>query len=125
MDNLKELVYQAIGQASMCWDEIPKGIFDSTAASNVAETLCKQIEELHSNSPRKPLEVAEARRFLIEALKEDQGFYQAYKTNIAICFQDEYAKAMGSSGSKAIGAIDIPSIADKAAESFMQKWINS
>ncbi len=38
-------VYQAIGEASMCWSETPKGVFDSTNAERIAKELIKYIEE--------------------------------------------------------------------------------
>jgi hypothetical protein len=45
MDKLEELVYQALGQASMCWSERPKGVFDSEQACQIGETLMKAIRQ--------------------------------------------------------------------------------
>ncbi len=36
MKNFSELVGEKIGEASMCWSETPKGIFDSDTASCLA-----------------------------------------------------------------------------------------
>ncbi len=36
-----EIIGQAIGEASMCWSETPKGIFDSTRASKILNNLLK------------------------------------------------------------------------------------
>lgn len=50
-DNLRSVVMQAIGQASMCW-EFPEraGVFQSDAAIKVAEKLIEDI-----NSVLKPI----------------------------------------------------------------------
>ena len=44
MNKLEELIYQAIGEASMCWDETPKGVFDSSNAERISEELLKNIQ---------------------------------------------------------------------------------
>lgn len=36
-------IYQALGQASMCWSETPKGVFDGTKANEIGEELIKQL----------------------------------------------------------------------------------
>jgi len=36
---LEEVVYQAIGHASMCWTPRPEGVFDSEEASRVGAEL--------------------------------------------------------------------------------------
>ena len=47
-------VYEAIGEASMCWNETPGGVFNSTQASDVAVRLCfkiaEELEKLNSKS---------------------------------------------------------------------------
>jgi DNA adenine methylase len=40
-EQLQEIIGQAIGEASMCWDEIPKGVFDSTRAKKILNNLLK------------------------------------------------------------------------------------
>ncbi len=37
-------IFQALGAASMCWSETPKGVFDSTRAKAIGEAL---VEFLH------------------------------------------------------------------------------
>ncbi len=44
-DKLAELVYISIGHASMCWEERPKGVFDTAEADKVAKALLKGIKE--------------------------------------------------------------------------------
>lgn len=43
-DSLREIVGQAIGEASMCWSEIPQGEFDSTRASAIVDRVVSAIE---------------------------------------------------------------------------------
>lgn len=46
--NLHEAVYQAIGAASMCWEDVAKaGVFDSTQAAIIGADLIKWVEEWH------------------------------------------------------------------------------
>ncbi len=42
---IEELVMQSLGQASMCWSETPKGVFDSEAAAKVGKKLLEWIED--------------------------------------------------------------------------------
>ena len=45
MEKLEELVYQSIGQASMCWIGGPSGEFDQKNAKRIAEELLQAIRE--------------------------------------------------------------------------------
>ena len=42
-DEIREKVFTAIGEASMCWEPIPTGVFDSTAAQKVGERLVADL----------------------------------------------------------------------------------
>lgn len=42
---LKNKVYEALGQASMCWSETPKGVFDSSLAAKIGDELWSDIEK--------------------------------------------------------------------------------
>ena len=44
LNNWEELIMTAIGEASMCWSETPKGIFDSTRASQIGKKLLEDIK---------------------------------------------------------------------------------
>lgn len=35
----EELIFTALGEASMCWSETPSGVFDSTRAQQIGEKL--------------------------------------------------------------------------------------
>ena len=39
--HVEEIIGQAIGEASMCWDETPKGVFDSSRAIKILNSLLK------------------------------------------------------------------------------------
>lgn len=43
-ESLKEKIFQSIGEASMCWSETPRGIFNSTKAKEIGEDLVNAIE---------------------------------------------------------------------------------
>jgi len=49
-NKLKELVYIAVGSASMCWSKTPHGEFDEKLANKVSEKLIKDIEELYATN---------------------------------------------------------------------------
>jgi len=40
----EELIMTAIGEASMCWSETPKGVFDNTRASRIGKKLLEDIK---------------------------------------------------------------------------------
>ena len=42
---LEELVHLSIGRASMCWSEIPKGVFNDTYAKQIAQDLLLAIAQ--------------------------------------------------------------------------------
>jgi septum formation topological specificity factor MinE len=44
-EKLTELVYINLGRASMCWSEIPKGVFDSTKAAELGKEIMEAIEK--------------------------------------------------------------------------------
>lgn len=63
MPNLEEMVFQALGEASMCWSEIPKGVFDSDHAKEIGERLVADIKHFYAtaNAPT-PLPTANPQR---------------------------------------------------------------
>ena len=38
-EQFRELVGIAIGEASMCWSEVPSGVFDSTKAKELVDRI--------------------------------------------------------------------------------------
>lgn len=41
----KQLIGEAIGEASMCWGEMPTGVFDSTRASKIVDRVVAALEK--------------------------------------------------------------------------------
>lgn len=48
-EKLKQIIFTNLGQASMCWSEIPKGVFDSSKAEmlgyEILEAFAKLLED--------------------------------------------------------------------------------
>jgi hypothetical protein len=44
MNELEALVFQALGQASMCWSETPKGVFQDQQVVKIGENLIAAIK---------------------------------------------------------------------------------
>jgi hypothetical protein len=51
---LREIVFEGLGEASMCWKETPKGVFDDEAAKVVGEKL---ITDITAHFAPKPIQV--------------------------------------------------------------------
>jgi len=45
MRDIAETVFQGLGEASMCWSERPKGVFDSTNAKRIGNEIMQAISE--------------------------------------------------------------------------------
>jgi hypothetical protein len=48
-DKIREQVFMAVGEASMCWSETPSGVFDSTRASQIAERILNMMPPFELN----------------------------------------------------------------------------
>ena len=48
-DRLSELVHIAVGEASMCWHELPHGVFDDERARDVADKLIQDIRNFYKD----------------------------------------------------------------------------
>ena len=70
MNKLEEKIYQAIGEASMCWSETPKGIYDSERATKIADEICEIIR----------LQMAGISTAAIGYWKEGEGIHPDYDT---------------------------------------------
>ena len=44
LNGWEELINTAIGEASMCWSETPKGVFDSTKALEIGKKLLEDLK---------------------------------------------------------------------------------
>lgn len=45
MKNLKSIITEKVGEASMCWKETPKGEFDDSKSIQIADEIMKEIEK--------------------------------------------------------------------------------
>lgn len=45
MKKLETLVFEALGEASMCWSETPKGVFQDSKAKEVGDKLIEAIKQ--------------------------------------------------------------------------------
>ncbi len=46
----RELIMQAIGAASMCWQPTPTGVFDSTKAQEIGENLMTELVKIYKTA---------------------------------------------------------------------------
>lgn len=60
--DIETWVFQALGAASMCWDETPHGVFDSTRAKSIGDAMVARIRRyvLADDSQRAPSRAAAA-----------------------------------------------------------------
>lgn len=47
---LEEQVFQALGEVSMCWSEIPKGTFDSVESKRIGDELMQSIKSSNATA---------------------------------------------------------------------------
>lgn len=77
-------IYQMVGEASMCWEHPERaGHFDSDAACNVGERLCRLLK-----SPESPTSFADYRRGMIDGLLADDDLTLGYGANVAAVIHD-------------------------------------
>jgi hypothetical protein len=46
-ESIEQIIAQAIGEASMCWSETPKGAFDSTLAKEICDRVVSKVKRRH------------------------------------------------------------------------------
>ena len=51
MKTKEELIFQALGAASMCWSGTPSGIFDSTRCKQIGDELIAALETVEAIKP--------------------------------------------------------------------------
>lgn len=70
---LENKVFEALGEATMCWSETPKGVFDSTKAKEIGSRLMKDIQESHRNTIFDTLESVGRQQFM-ENIQEKENY---------------------------------------------------
>lgn len=85
MKNIKTAVFSAIGEASMCWEPRPTGVFDSSLATNVGHKLMNEITE--------PF-IGPCFNVLKAIVQADDAYAWSWHCNLAMSFVDEGANHM-------------------------------
>lgn len=82
MKELTEVVFTALGEASMCWSETPKGIFESTRAKEIGDRVMNSIQHHHNEITSKSwLGNATTKELLDElSARAEINGYSNYKT---------------------------------------------
>jgi hypothetical protein len=109
--SLKSEVFEALGAASMCWSETPKGIFDSSEALRIGNEVMGKI---YTDLPN-------ALKVLVKHLGGDKSadsYYFSWQANIAMSFKDEFERRMGDQDS-CVGKHTLWIIANEAAKNFL------
>ena len=73
-EKLTELVYINLGRASMCWSEIPSGVFDSTRAAELGKEIMEAIEKYIEDKE-------EQKKHIVDIMEADErdGLYREEK----------------------------------------------
>jgi hypothetical protein len=73
-EKLTELVYINLGRASMCWSDIPSGVFDSTKAAELGKEIMDAIEKYIEDKE-------EQKKHIVDIMKADErdGLYKEEK----------------------------------------------
>jgi ATP-dependent exoDNAse (exonuclease V) beta subunit len=59
MEEIKTIIGEAVGEASMCWSEIPKGIFESDKASKIVDKVLEKLTALINDKDKTIAELYE------------------------------------------------------------------
>jgi len=146
---LENKVFEALGEATMCWSETPKGVFESSKAEEIGNRLMKEIEdsgktyiidmklisenmdieEFIKTWKQQPIQIVqskpslqEAIEVLCNALREDKSegsYYYSWQANIAMCMYDSF----DGSEIDLIGDKNLLDICNKGAKTFLNLLI--
>lgn len=105
---IEENVFTALGEASMCWSETPKGVFDSNKAVEIGNVLVDKIYREFD-----PIGT------VIRTISKDPDVYYAWQANIAMAFNDEFKRFMEGKTSEQMTEVNIGVIANNAAKNFL------
>lgn len=85
---LQNKVFEALGEASMCWSETPTGVFNSLKATKIGEKL---MEDIYNEVKKTALAFAEDRRIEREILLKIKS-YKETEILFHISFDEWYNK---------------------------------
>lgn len=89
---LLEKIFTAIGEASMCWDPIPSGVFDSSRAKRIGDKLLSDITPVPSDEG-----LREAVEWLLSLVRESEGV-SGYHKNGDLAPWSEFDCELNSAG---------------------------
>jgi len=74
-EKLTELVYINLGRASMCWSDIPSGVFDSTKAAELGKEIMEAVEKYIEEDKE------EQKKHIVDIMEADErdGLYREEK----------------------------------------------
>lgn len=74
-EKLTELVYINLGRASMCWSDIPSGVFDSTRAAELGKEIIEAVERYIGEDKE------EQKKHIVDIMEADErdGLYREEK----------------------------------------------
>lgn len=105
---IENRIYEALGEASLCWSETPKGVFDDVKAKEIGDQLVDKIYREFD-----PIGT------VLRTIKKDPDIYYAWQANIAMAFNDEFRRFMEGKTSDQMTEINIGVIANNAAKNFL------
>lgn len=105
---IEERIFTALGEASMCWSETPKGVFDGTKAKEIGDKL---VDDIYREFD--PIGT------VLRTIKKDPDIYYAWQANIAMAVNDEFRRFMEGKTSDQMTEINIGVIANNAAKNFL------
>lgn len=110
---LSRIVGEGVGEASMCWSESPRGVFESERAVAITERILIAAR----------VTIAAAMRRLVYALKTDEEYRYGWQANIAMAFVDQYGSRSLVSGEQPNGIAheDVKELANRAAAAFLDQ----
>jgi hypothetical protein len=93
--NFRELVGQAIGRASICWDELPSGVFDSTTAEELVKQICDAADQLVKDTPTESTSTLPNPTQLPDSQESMQALSQMNEANFQTIVQGSTIKSKG------------------------------
>lgn len=112
MKAFRELVGEAIGEASVCWSEPPRGVFDSTRACAIVDSICVAAEQLPAN------EIGHQQTFAAEVER-----LRAALLGVMPALNDgPIVRAMGGQINAACDALGVPRVVDSYGVRLNEQW---
>jgi len=86
--NLEEKVTQLIGEASMCWNPIPTGVFDSTHAMKIVEQIIQTVTQATREEDLRELEKLDAYDGIYDQGEDEYGRHHSKNMGAAVLVEE-------------------------------------